>query len=208
MRSRILIHSQIGNRRQRRRVVHRNHRHHETGLVRPLVPIHHLGRPDGGVADADPGSLVAEIAAIVDAVSPDVVVTFGPDGLTGHPDHVACSHLTTHAWLDRPGSELWYATKAQPWLDRWRDLHDEHRVWITGEPVAAPTERLAAHLDLTGSDLTRKRAVLAAHASQTESLVAALGEGTYRQWIAQESFRWAEAGELAVQAASKLAVTS
>jgi len=40
------------------------------------------------------------VAAIVDhlrRIQPDVVVTFGPDGAYGHPDHIAISQFTTAA---------------------------------------------------------------------------------------------------------------
>ncbi len=40
---------------------------------------------------------VAAIARHLRRVRPDVVVTFGPDGAYGHPDHVAISQLTTAA---------------------------------------------------------------------------------------------------------------
>ena len=35
-------------------------------------------------------------------VRPDVVVTFGPDGAYGHPDHIAISQFTTAAIVRRP----------------------------------------------------------------------------------------------------------
>jgi LmbE family N-acetylglucosaminyl deacetylase len=40
---------------------------------------------------------VAEIAAHIRRARPQVVVTFGPDGAYGHPDHVAISQLTSAA---------------------------------------------------------------------------------------------------------------
>jgi LmbE family N-acetylglucosaminyl deacetylase len=40
---------------------------------------------------------VAEIAGHLRHVRPDVVVTFGPDGAYGHPDHIAISQFTTAA---------------------------------------------------------------------------------------------------------------
>ena len=48
-----------------------------------------LGYPDGGVADEPFERLVDRIAAILDEERPDVVITFGPDGVTGHrgPHH-------------------------------------------------------------------------------------------------------------------------
>jgi LmbE family N-acetylglucosaminyl deacetylase len=46
---------------------------------------------------ADPREVVAEIAAYLRRIAPDVVVTFGPDGAYGHPDHIAISQFTTAA---------------------------------------------------------------------------------------------------------------
>jgi LmbE family N-acetylglucosaminyl deacetylase len=48
---------------------------------------------------ANPREAVAAIVGYVRHVRPDVVVTFGPDGSYGHPDHVAISQLTTAAVL-------------------------------------------------------------------------------------------------------------
>ena len=46
---------------------------------------------------AHPREIVAAIASHLRHVRPDVVVTFGPDGAYGHPDHVAISQSTTAA---------------------------------------------------------------------------------------------------------------
>lgn len=58
-----------------------------------------LRYPDGGLASADQRALTAQIAQAVRQIRPQVVVTFGPDGATGHPDHIAISQLTTGALL-------------------------------------------------------------------------------------------------------------
>jgi LmbE family N-acetylglucosaminyl deacetylase len=46
---------------------------------------------------ASPREAVGRIAAHLRAFRPEVVVTFGPDGAYGHPDHVAISQFTTAA---------------------------------------------------------------------------------------------------------------
>ncbi|MBZ5643344.1 MAG: PIG-L family deacetylase [Acidobacteriia bacterium] len=46
---------------------------------------------------ANPSEAVAAIAGHIRRVKPDVVVTFGPDGAYGHPDHIAVSQFTTAA---------------------------------------------------------------------------------------------------------------
>jgi LmbE family N-acetylglucosaminyl deacetylase len=46
---------------------------------------------------ANPRQAVEDIAGHLRRVRPDVVVTFGPDGAYGHPDHIAISQFTTAA---------------------------------------------------------------------------------------------------------------
>jgi LmbE family N-acetylglucosaminyl deacetylase len=58
-----------------------------------------LRYPDGALATAEPAAVIGRIARAVRQIRPQVVVTFGPDGVTGHPDHVAISQLTTGALL-------------------------------------------------------------------------------------------------------------
>jgi LmbE family N-acetylglucosaminyl deacetylase len=48
---------------------------------------------------ASPLDAVADIARHLRRVRPDVVVTFGPDGAYGHPDHIAISQFTTAATI-------------------------------------------------------------------------------------------------------------
>jgi LmbE family N-acetylglucosaminyl deacetylase len=46
---------------------------------------------------ARPREAIGRIATHLRALRPDVVVTFGPDGAYGHPDHIAISQFTTAA---------------------------------------------------------------------------------------------------------------
>lgn len=156
-----------------------------------------LGLPDGRVAEAPSDVSIARLAEITREVRPDIVATFGPDGITGHPDHVACWELATRAWLDVGMGELWYAAKTVSWLDTWRSLHDRFGMWMTEEPTGVADADVELVVDLDGTDLERKRSVLAGHHSQTSVVAAAIGESTYRRWIAQEAFRRPHAVELA-----------
>ncbi|HET9191887.1 MAG TPA: PIG-L deacetylase family protein [Vicinamibacterales bacterium] len=56
-----------------------------------------LGYPDGTLDSVDPMAAQEAIASHFCRVKPHVVITFGPDGAYGHPDHVAISQLTTAA---------------------------------------------------------------------------------------------------------------
>jgi LmbE family N-acetylglucosaminyl deacetylase len=52
---------------------------------------------DGQLDQADPQVCLARIAAFIRQARPQVVVSFGPDGDYGHPDHIAISQLTSGA---------------------------------------------------------------------------------------------------------------
>lgn len=159
--------------------------------------LHLLGAPDGGLPEADPQPLEDALVAVIRTVRPDVVLTFGPDGITGHPDHIVTGRLATRAWHRAGLGELRYAAKTQAWLDGWRDLHDRYGVWMTGEPTGVPAGEVGLVVDLDGDELARKRRVLSAHASQTGPLAQAMGEQTYRDWVRQETFRRPTLSEIA-----------
>jgi LmbE family N-acetylglucosaminyl deacetylase len=56
-----------------------------------------LDHVDGTLADAEFPALVDEVAEIIGEFRPDAVITFGPDGGYGHPDHMTISAVTTAA---------------------------------------------------------------------------------------------------------------
>ena len=56
-----------------------------------------LGYRDQQLDRADPKEAIGRIVTALRQFRPDVVVTFGPDGGYGHPDHVAICQLTTAA---------------------------------------------------------------------------------------------------------------
>lgn len=83
-----------------------------------------FGLPDGGLSEHPHEDLVDRIAAVMAAERPDVVVTFGPDGITGHPDHIAVSAATTEAFARVREREdglrrLLYCVIPQSWIERW-----------------------------------------------------------------------------------------
>lgn len=49
---------------------------------------------DGDVDQADPAEVIGKIVTHIRRIKPQVVVTFGPDGAYGHPDHIALSQFT------------------------------------------------------------------------------------------------------------------
>jgi LmbE family N-acetylglucosaminyl deacetylase len=75
-------------------------REQELYLACQRLGVHHavcLDYSDGMLQEIDQDVLIVEIVEIIRSFRPDVVITFGPDGGYGHPDHIAISAATTAA---------------------------------------------------------------------------------------------------------------
>jgi len=153
------------------------------------VDEHHvLGLPDGGCAALDHTD---EIAAHIERVQPDLIVTFGPDGLTGHGDHRAVSRWATEARAAAaPDADLWYATVTPEFHERWGDVNDAVDFFYPDQPdrPSTPVSALVHHTTLPDDLAHLKVAALAAHTSQTRPVIERLGLETYREWWRTESF--------------------
>jgi LmbE family N-acetylglucosaminyl deacetylase len=146
-----------------------------------------LGLPDGGCSAADPSRPVRAIAELLASRRPDTVVTFGPDGLTGHPDHQAVSRWVSAAVLLHPGPRprLLHVTETPDQVARSGGIDG---VYAPGLPRTHRPDQLALQLRLGGALLDAKVDALHAHASQTRALEAQVGASRYRAWVADESF--------------------
>src|SRR5215472_9627153 len=58
-----------------------------------------LDHKDGTLKDVDQEVVTGQVTEIIRTFRPDVVITFGPDGGYGHPDHIAISAATTAACM-------------------------------------------------------------------------------------------------------------
>jgi LmbE family N-acetylglucosaminyl deacetylase len=141
-----------------------------------------LGYADGHCAEVPPREPADHLATLMDTLRPDAVVTFGPDGITGHPDHVAVSDWVTQAWLDTGRGELLYATMSDDFLAEWDGLHREIGMYVGHAPEGTPDHEIALRVPLSGHELNRKIAALRAHTSQTSALEAHLGAERFRTW--------------------------
>src|SRR5215472_8359693 len=69
---------------------------------------------EGDLDQAHPVEAIAKIAEQVRRVKPDVIVTFGPDGAYGHPDHIAICQFTTAAIVEAANASSLYHRDLSP----------------------------------------------------------------------------------------------
>ncbi len=153
---------------------------------------------DGELPRADPSAAITRIVAELRRVRPDVVVTFGPDGAYGHPDHVAISQLTTAAIVCAADPTFDDGIRAEP--HRVAKLY--YRVWPAAEAaryeavfgratidvdgqrregIAWPDWAVTARLD-TAAHWSAVRAAVSCHRSQVggSAALAALAPEAHR----------------------------
>jgi LmbE family N-acetylglucosaminyl deacetylase len=151
---------------------------------------HWLGYRDGCCATVPTPEAVAQLCDLIERVQPDTVLTFGPDGITGHPDHQAVGSWAAAAFRRAApaGARLLQAAVADWRAARWSALDESLGVYLPGYPVTHPSHGLALDLELEPDTADRKVRALAAQETQTAGLIDALGVDRYTAWVGDESF--------------------
>ena len=163
-----------------------------------VVPQRHefLRYRDGHVAEAPFDELVHRVGGILREERPDVVVTFGPDGITGHADHVRAGEVATEAFqmLRTEGRggfrRLVYSAVPESrlrWLsdrlvERGEDPIDPSAPY---QPSGVPDETIAVDVDCA-SVWERRLAALREH--RTQGGAGGLPEDLLRDLLSHESF--------------------
>ncbi len=70
-----------------------------------IKELHLLEYVDGQLDQADPAEIIATLSGLLRQIRPQVVITFGPGGAYGHPDHIAISQFATAAILRAADSQ-------------------------------------------------------------------------------------------------------
>ena len=146
----------------------------------------HLGYADGGCDQVTDHLAAHLLGRIVDRVQPDVILTFGPDGVTGHPDHQAVGRWVRRAVTER-GDRIPLVTTAA--ASAWPEdgitrLHSIAAFW-PGFPRQARDGRVVR---LDPELLDRKLAAIACHASQMGPVFDALGTDRLRRVAVAECY--------------------
>ena len=133
----------------------------------------------------------AQVRRIVEEVQPDTILTFGPDGMTGHQGHKDVCRWATEAFAAAapPGAALYYATQTPEFVDEVVPLVERFNIFRPGTPPVTPRAELGIDFSATDEMLDRKLASLTSHESQIEGLLEVFGADGLRRFIRDESYR-------------------
>lgn len=122
---------------------------------------------------------VDQLGELFDEHRPHVVVTYGPDGGYGHPDHIRAHEITHRAAADAVGDGRWAPARIY-WtaqererveeglraLDAHGALPEGWRRAAPGDLATVPSRVVDARVEGSEQDVAAKRRAMAAHATQ------------------------------------------
>jgi len=183
----------------------------KAGEILGVDRIEFLGYRDSGMVDtadnANPLSFqqaplaeaAEKLAVFIREEHPDVVITYGEDGVYGHPDHIKAYHVTNAA-LDivdgegKPVKKLYYTAIPRSMMQAFMEqMPEEAQRQNTNMRIAGtPDELVTTRIDAT-EYVDRKRAAFAAHVSQNDpnSWFATMADQIYRLAFSVEHFQLA-----------------
>jgi LmbE family N-acetylglucosaminyl deacetylase len=148
---------------------------------------------DGRLDSYDPLEVEGKIVRLMREIRPQVVITFGPDGISGHPDHMAISRLTTAAFRSAGLPE-----RFPEHLQEGLDLHQPARLYYLTLPQSqveelgragisgTPDENITTILDVSAYAETKVKA-LHCHRTQVSDYTRFL-ENTPRKRLEKEYY--------------------
>ena len=154
-----------------------------------ISDVHFLGFHDGQLGSVPREQLVERAVAVIRRVRPHVLVGFGPEGVSRHPDHKVMCEVALSAF-DRSADPTWYPAAGAPWaplkLYQFEIAQEILAGWdapIAGVPHAA----LSAFIDTSEQVETKIRA-FHCHRTQAKDTRRILERPGYREFARRETY--------------------
>jgi LmbE family N-acetylglucosaminyl deacetylase len=167
-----------------------------------IKELHLLGYVDGQTTVAPQREAVYKIVKLLRQIKPQVVITFGPDGVYGHYDHLAVHRWATAAVKLAAENECWddagpvhqvakfyYRALPQQQVEQLTESMGRDYVSMDGIPfpfVGYPIEQITTIIDVSQHTITKLKGIRC-HASQ-------LAPDAYKEndepdeWLTHETF--------------------
>lgn len=140
---------------------------------------HILSYPDGGLSEVDDNNGNELVRSFIEQYRPDTIITFGPEGMTGHPDHQTVSRWVSQVVqsLDHKPAVLHAVELNERYENYMKELDEKFNIYFN---IDKPPLRSEAECDVCyklPDDICKKKcAALAAMPSQTEAMMQELGD--------------------------------
>jgi LmbE family N-acetylglucosaminyl deacetylase len=141
---------------------------------------------DSFLDEVDTAEAVEKLRQAVNAFRPDSILTFGPDGLTGHPDHQAVSRWVSEL---KPAAQVYWAVIEPEQHDQLKLVDWKANIFFnTKQPPLVKSADCAIDLKLTPELTKLKKRAFEAVPSQMETILAMKPFARPGEGLARECF--------------------
>jgi LmbE family N-acetylglucosaminyl deacetylase len=170
-------------------------RKHELAAACEILGVkksYYLGLRDGQCSAASHDA-VERIKKIIDSVKPDTILTFGPSGSTGHPDHIAVSNWASSAVASIPRyarPAIYHSVHSKQWYERsGKKLDEQFNIFFKiDQPPLVDESAADIALKLSGEWCDIKLAALKAHTSQSSGFFESADQAMIKDIACFEGF--------------------
>lgn len=165
----------------------------ETELAEALkilgVKDHHwLNYGDGQCQSVEENDAAKKLRALIEKYQPDTILTFSPDGLTGHPDHQAVSRWVSRAATDQDVA-VYYAVQLKSLYEKSRQADEKFNIFFNiDQPLLIEEQDCQIIAKLPEQILKLKCQALRAMPSQYQAMFKGLGEDNFSLMFSKEAF--------------------
>ncbi len=162
----------------------------EAALVKLGIAEHiWLKYEDGNCCNANFDQAISQIREIIEQYKPDTILTFGPDGMTGHLDH-----QTVSKWVDVAAGDsdinIYHAVEEEErYLNVMLEADKKFNIYFNiDKPPTLPKDKCDIAIILEGELLKNKIESLKLMPSQTERMFNTTPAETMAEILGQEYF--------------------
>ncbi|HTE57437.1 MAG TPA: PIG-L family deacetylase [Verrucomicrobiae bacterium] len=151
---------------------------------------HWLRHADGDCSHATDEAALAELMPLVEKYQPDTIITFPPDGLTGHEDHKAVCHWAgLIAAAAKKPPQVYYAVNTTDEASYLKELDDKFNFFFNlDQPVLHDKATCDMVLDLPPEIFDKKYRAFQVMPSQYENLLQSYPKDYLAHAFGRESY--------------------
>ena len=153
-----------------------------------------LNYPDGGCSTAPSSQAVEQLITIIRDIKPDSILTFGPDGITGHDDHKTVSEWVTSAvdQIKMPITVYHAVYTPEQYEHHLQQMDKELNIFFNiDKPPLIEPKKCDIYFELPADVCRCKNDALAVQPSQTEIMIKLFGRKFLEDSLSTEAFRLA-----------------
>jgi LmbE family N-acetylglucosaminyl deacetylase len=149
------------------------------GLAPPIL----LTFPDGALSSINPNEILSSLLEVIDRIQPQSIISFGKDGISGHPDHIAVGKSALMAFRKRETIQTYYTLAVS------QSIADE--LGMT-QVRALPDNRITHTIDVSSVWEFKLKAIRCHQTQAQESSILKADHHKQRLFLGKEHFRLAE----------------